>query len=66
MGLIIGVIGALALARLMSAVLFGTSASDPLTFATVALILTACAFAAALIPARRATLVDPIVALRYE
>ena len=65
-GLLLGVAGALALTRLMSSVLFGVSATDPVTFIAVSLLLTICALAATLIPARRATLIDPIVALRYE
>ena len=65
-GLLLGVAGALALTRLMSSVLFGVSATDPVTFIAVSLLLTVCALAATFIPARRATLIDPIVALRYE
>ena len=65
-GLVVGIGGALALTRLMATVLFGVSATDPFTFVTVSVLLIACALAASLFPARRATLVDPIVALRYE
>jgi putative ABC transport system permease protein len=65
-GLLLGVAGALALTRLMSSVLFGVSATDPVTFIAVSVLLTVCAVAATFIPARRATLIDPIVALRYE
>ncbi len=61
-----GVIVALALTRLLQTFLFGVSSSDPLTFVTVAILLTLVGLAASFFPARRATRVDPIVALRYE
>ena len=62
----VGVAGALALSRLLSAQLFGVSPADPLTFITVPIILYCAALVAAYVPARRAMHVDPIVALRYE
>lgn len=65
-GVFIGAVAAFVLTRLMQSMLFGISTSDPLTYAGVAIMLIASALAAAYVPARRATRIDPMIALRSE
>jgi ABC-type antimicrobial peptide transport system permease subunit len=65
-GVAIGLAAAFGLARLITAFLFGVTAKDPVVFAGVPILLTAIAFLAVWLPARRASRVDPLVALRYE
>jgi putative ABC transport system permease protein len=65
-GIAIGLIAAFALTRVMSTLLFGVTATDPTTFTLISLLLIAVAVLASYVPARRATRVNPIIALRYE
>ena len=65
-GTVLGVAGAFVLTRWMSSMLFGVTASDPATYAIVVVVSLGAALLACSIPARRATRVDPLVALRYE
>lgn len=65
-GTVIGVVGVLALSRLVASLLFAVNATDPLTLIIAALILLATVLIACYLPARRASRVNPLVALRYD
>jgi putative ABC transport system permease protein len=65
-GIAIGIAGAMGLTQLMKTLLYGVSAADPVTFVAVAVLLALVALLACWLPARRATKVDPMIALRYE
>ena len=65
-GIVLGLVGAYALTRLMTSLLFGVAPTDITTFVLVSISLSLVALVACLIPARRATRVDPLVALRHE
>jgi len=65
-GVVIGVLAALAATRLISTMIYGVTASDPMTFVAVTIFLMLVTLLACYVPARRATRVDPLAALRYE
>src|SRR4030095_13414398 len=65
-GVGLGLVGAFALTRLMTTMLFGVEPTDKVTFASIALLITVGAFLACYLPGRRATKVEPVISLRYE
>jgi ABC-type antimicrobial peptide transport system permease subunit len=66
LGVAIGVVGALALGRVLSGLIYGVKPTDPVTFLIVTILLAMIALLSSILPAYRATKVDPMVALRYE
>ena len=66
LGILLGLVGAYAVTRVLNSLLFDVSSTDPLTFGAVTVLLSCASLLASYIPARRATRVDPIIALRYE
>jgi putative ABC transport system permease protein len=65
-GVVVGIVGALLLTRLLRSLLFGIGPADIVTYGALAILLTIVALIACYVPARRATKVDPLIALRYE